>query len=438
MFHDQENPIEPEYVITQTEYRYNGTYGTGKTEPPKRRSLLWLWIVLAAVFVGSTVSILEHIASQTDTKPNTESAAADPVSSVEDNASFGRNPEGLQAILPTQLPTEDMGEKKDNELVIMDAPAAVPNIPQGSGLSLQAIYKKVSPSAVSVTALTSRGKTHGSGIIMTDSGYIITNCHVIEGGESLIVTLFDGRSCEADLVGKDEASDLAVLQIYTDGLTPAEFGNSDRVQVGDAAIAIGDPLGLELRGTMTEGIISAINRDLTVEGRLMTLLQTTAALNEGNSGGPLINCYGQVVGINTAKIGKFYSGGVEALGFAIPINTAKEIIDQLITQGFVSGRAALGVDTTVLDSQYRFFYDLPEGLYVTEVPEGSFAWQIGLRRGDTITSLAGVEIKTEEDLIAFLSQYKPGDAVKIEVYRSHRVLEGELVLMEAGEDGATP
>ncbi len=431
MFHDQENPIEPEFTVTETEYRYNGTYGTGKTQPPKRRGYVWLWILLAAVFAGSTMSLLERLASRAETKPVEDVAVPNALSATEPNG-FERYPQGLQAVEAPQAPASDGGEKKDNQLIISNTPTAVPNVPQTGGLSLQEIYKKVSPSTVSITAATAKGKTYGSGIIMTDSGYIITNCHVVENGQNLTVTLYDGRACEADLVGKDEASDLAVLQIFTHGLTPAEFGNSDQVQVGDAAVAIGDPLGLELRGTMTEGIISAINRDLTVEGRPMTLLQTTAALNEGNSGGPLINCYGQVVGINTAKIGSFYSDGVEALGFAIPINTAKEIIDQLIAVGFVPGRPSLGVETTVLDSQYRFFYDLPEGLYVTEVPEGSFAWQIGLRRGDTITSLAGVKIKTQEDLNTVLSQYKPGDAVKIEVYRSHRELQGELVLQEAG------
>ncbi len=428
MFHDHENPVEPEFIPTGVEQRYNGTYGTGRTNPPKRHGCCLVWVLLAAVLVGSTVAVFSRLSERADTKTKGPGLTADTLDATDSSA------EGLQAVEQPHEPTQASPEKGGDteKLTISQSPEAVPNVPQAGGLSLQEIYSKVSPSAVSITAVSHRGTAYGSGIIMTDSGYIITNCHVVDEGLSLTVTLYDGRACEAVLVGKDATSDLAVLQIFAQGLTPAEFGNSDQVRVGDAAVAIGDPLGLELRGTMTEGIISAINRDLTIEGKHMTLLQTTAALNEGNSGGPLINCYGQVIGINTAKIGSYYNGGVEALGFAIPINTAKEIIDQLIAVGYVPGRPSLGVETTVLDSQYRFFYDLPQGLYITEVPEDSHAWQIGLRRGDTITSVAGVDVSDQEDLNAVLSGYEAGDTVTITIYRSHRMYQGELILQESG------
>ena len=158
---------------------------------------------------------------------------------------------------------------------------------------------------------------------MTADGYIITNCHVIEDGDTPQVLLQNDDSYQAAIIGSDETSDLAVLKIDADGLTPAEFGDSDALQVGDAVVAIGDPLGTQLRGTMTDGIISAINRDLAFDGRTLTLLQTNAALNSGNSGGPLINMQGQVIGINTMKLSATYSAtAVEGLGFAIPISTA--------------------------------------------------------------------------------------------------------------------
>ena len=209
-------------------------------------------------------------------------------------------------------------------------------------LSLQRIYEKMSPSVVSIIATLKNGTATGTGIIMSESGYIITNHHVIEGAGQLSVLTHDDQQYPAELIGSDTISDLAVLRIEADGLTAAEFGDSGSLRVGDSVVAIGDPLGIQLRGTMTSGIISAINRDLTVEDRKMTLIQTDAALNSGNSGGPLINCYGQVIGINTMKMGSYYAGtSVEGLGFAIPISVAKPIIDELLENGYAGVRTPL-------------------------------------------------------------------------------------------------
>lgn len=433
MFHNTQNPLEPEYspLSDDRQERYNGFYETGNTTPPKRHGPLLACVLVLAVLCGSIISSLAH------EKPNKQPPASTaPVALASGNHLEDKklNPIPTEASVST-APTEDAKQPEEttpsSELHITDSPESVPNTTQEGGLSLQEIYQKASPSAVSISATSRTGKASGSGIIMSETGYIITNCHVVEGASDLTVSLYDGRSCDAQLIGKDTTSDLAVLKISAQGLTAAEFGDSDRVQVGDIAVAIGDPLGIELRGTMTEGIISAINRNLTIEGRSMTLLQTTAALNEGNSGGPLINCYGQVVGINTAKIGSTYRSGVEGLGFAIPINTAKEIVDQLISTGFVPGRPSLGVETTVLEYQYRVFYDLPEGLYVSRVERDSPAWNTGLRKGDTILSIDGNRIRSQEDLNSILSGYKAGDTVNILIYRSRRQYQGELVLQEA-------
>lgn len=321
----------------------------------------------------------------------------------------------------------------DTELLISETPEAVANPLQSGGLSLQEIYRKVSPSVVSITATQADGSSYGSGIVMSQSGYIITNCHVVDDAYHLTVTLSDERVYDAQLVGKDSASDLAVLHIDGENLTAAEFGDSSQAQVGDAVAAIGDPLGIELRGTMTEGIISAINRNLTIQGRTLTLIQTTAALNEGNSGGPLINCYGQVIGINTAKIGGYSSGaGVEGLGFAIPIHVAKEVIDQLIETGYVPGRPSLGVEITVPDLQYRLYFNVPDGLYVTDVDEGSNAWSAGLRSGDVILSVSGYRVTSEDDLTAALGGFSVGDTVNLILYRSGRQLTADVILQEAG------
>ena len=181
--------------------------------------------------------------------------------------------------------------------------------------------------------------------------------------------------------------------VCPDGMVYATFGDDRSLRVGDAVVAIGDPLGIRLRGTMTDGIISAISRDLEVDGRVMTLLQTNAALNSGNSGGPLINCYGQVIGINTLKIGVFTdNAGAEGLGFAIPSTTVKEIADQLIAQGYVSGRPAIGITGEPVSSFYQFYYNLPAGLYITNVEYGSDARKKGIEQGDILMSIDGNRI----------------------------------------------
>ena len=193
------------------------------------------------------------------------------------------------------------------QLTITQSPAGVPTVAsdEAGALSLQEIYRRCIGSVVSIVTVTPSGKASGTGIIMSADGYVITNHHVIENAQAVSVLTSDSREYSASIIGSDETSDLAVLKVEADGLQAAEFGDSSVLQVGDSVAAIGDPLGTTLRGTMTDGIISAINRDLTVNDRTMSLIQTNAALNNGNSGGPLINCYGQVIGINTMKMSNF-------------------------------------------------------------------------------------------------------------------------------------
>jgi len=234
---------------------------------------------------------------------------------------------------------------------------------------------------------------------------------------------------DASLVGSDPISDLAVLHIEADGLVPAEFGDSTVLRVGDSVVAIGDPLGIELRGTMTNGIVSAINRDVTTGGRTLTLIQTNAALN---SGGPLINCYGQVIGINTMKMGDIASSsGVEGLGFAIPSSTVKEITDQLISQGYVSGRPSLGLSGEAVSSFYQFYYRLPSGMYLESVEEGCDADLKGLEPGDILISVDNVRVTSTAELETLLSNYSVGDSVQIIIYRAGHQYSAQLTLHEA-------
>ena len=333
-----------------------------------------------------------------------------------------------------QQPTQGAYVGSGTRLNIVSAPESSDTTfsDEEDALCLQDIYSSVIDSVVSISSMTSSGTSSGTGIIMSSDGYVITNHHVITGALVISVLTNDNQEFEAALVGSDEMSDLAVLKIDARGLQAAEFGDSSKLRVGDSVVAIGDPLVVQLRGTMTNGIISAINRDLTVGDRTMTLIQTNAALNNGNSGGPLINCYGQVIGINTVKMSSYYSASatVEGLGFAIPISVAKPIIDELIENGYVAGRPAIGISGDSLPSYYRTYYRLPDGVYVTSVNEGSDAKAKGIREGDIVTAINGEKICSIDELNTVKNQYAAGDEVTLTVYRSGTYYEVTVTLID--------
>lgn len=285
-----------------------------------------------------------------------------------------------------------------------------------TALTYQEIYAKCLPSTVSITVVTSEGVGTGTGIVMTEDGYILTCNHVIDGASTCQVTTSDDETYDALLVGGDAQTDLAVLKIDAQGLTPAEFGDSDELTVGDEALAIGDPLGTTLRGTLTNGIISAINRNVTVNNYSMTLLQTTAALNSGNSGGPLINIYGQVVGVNNMKMNSS-TVTVEGLGFAVPTSVVSEIVPILSADGAVS-RPVLGITCLGIDEDTAALYDYPvTGLLVSTVDENSDAYAQGLLAGDYITAVNGTAVVSVTDVKAIISDLSIGDTVELSIYR---------------------
>lgn len=332
--------------------------------------------------------------------------------------------------------TEQTPPPEQNNAVELEQTPSLPGAENylteaGDALSLQAIYEKSIPSVASIICELRGGFATGTGIVMSEDGYVITNFHVIDGATSIQVLLYDNQYYEAELIGGDEPTDLAVLKIQADDLIPAEFGDSDVLRVGDQVVAIGDPLGTELRGTMTDGIVSAINRDLEINGRHMTLIQTNAALNSGNSGGPLINCYGQVIGINTVKMSGYTSTAtVEGLGFAIPVSIAKPIIDELISRGYISGRPAIGIEGVTLDMRTQFFYDLPSGIGVISVEEGSDAEAKGLLPDDVIVSFNGERVNTVEELAAAREGCAAGDTVDLIIFRNGTYYELPVVLMD--------
>lgn len=408
-----------EKEFTLEEQQENNVYRTGRTHPQKSYGGIIAVLIAALIFLGGIVSVLGMMNVRIFQQMNK--------SKEEDT--------GVQfAYQPTtslELEAEDSvteATETDTGLAISDSPESVDNIPQAGGMSLQDIYVKAIDSVVSISCSTGTG----TGVVLTADGYIVTNCHVVDGGSQLSVLFSDQTTLPATLVGMDAVSDLAVLYVQAEDLTPAEFGDSSNLRVGDSVVAIGDPLGMELRGTMTDGIVSAINRDITTGGRTMTLIQTNAALNSGNSGGPLLNCYGQVIGINTMKMGDQMSyAGVEGLGFAIPSTTVKQIVDQLMEQGYVSGRPALGFEAQTVTGFDQLYYHIPQGVYITEVDEGSAAEDLGLMPGDILLQFNGLRITSTEALAECLYSLNAGDSVEILIYRSGKQYTAKLTLEEA-------
>ena len=387
----------------------DGCYGTGCTEPPKSHGVLITMLLVAVIFLGGIVTALSilniRMFQELNRKKDKDLAISFAVEETQP-------PQAVQATGAAQPGQNDV------TIDLHSSPESLANTPE-NGISLQEIYEKNIPSVASITSVASGGTSTGTGVVISESGYLVTNYHVIENAAASTVQLTDGRELTAGVVGTDPISDLAVLFVDAENLTPAQLGNSEVLRVGDAVVAIGDPLGSSFRGTMTDGIISAINRNVTVNGRTMNLIQTNAALNSGNSGGPLINCYGQVIGINTMKIGAFTDkSGVEGLGFAIPSATVKEVVNQLIRQGYVSGRPWLGIQGESFSPFYQHFYRMPAGLYITEVEAGSPAALAGIQEGDLLLTMDGESVTGPDTLNRLLYAHQVGDSVELTVYRN--------------------
>ena len=321
-------------------------------------------------------------------------------------------------------------------------PSAAPAVstPSSNTMSVSEVVSAVSDSVVAIntevtmevpgffTTQQATGTAAGSGVIISEDGYILTNNHVIEDATKISVTLKNGESYDATLIGADAQTDLAVIQIQAEGLSAATIGSSASLEVGDETIAIGNPLG-ELGGTVTNGIVSALDRQITVDDHTMTLLQTNAAINPGNSGGGLFNNRGELIGIVVAKS----SGvGVEGLGFAIPIDNAMTVASDLIENGYVTGRGELGVSVIdIQDARTAFYYRVPNnGVYIASVTQGSAAERAGLKIGDGIIAVNGTEISSADELSAQLALNKAGDTVELKILRDGATLNIPVTLQE--------
>ena len=428
-YDDSLSPRDPEIeYANQAHSVREGYYGTGDTTPPKDHVGVISLVLILLVSLSSLLGVLSLMNIQVFREPQPTELSA-PVS-------FYVSADGvLTAELEPREPTvtePPVLEGINTKLQITASPQSLENISEVPGaISWQDVYEKVLPSVVSITCHDGLTTSSGTGVIMDSGGYIITNAHVVEDAVSIRVLLTDGRELTARCVGADMLSDLAVLRVTASGLVPAVFGDSDKLRVGDEVVAIGDPLGVELRGTMTNGIISGINRDIKSGNRTLTLMQTTAALNTGNSGGPLVNCYGQVVGINTMKIGDYASeGGVEGLGFAIPITSVQTILEQLASKGYVAGRPDLGLKGQEISTFYQFYYRMPAGILITEVAEGSSAAQQGLRRGDILLTLDGVAVTNPDILQEITYASTVGQELQATIYREGREIPLTLIMGE--------
>ncbi|MBQ8966007.1 trypsin-like peptidase domain-containing protein [Ruminococcus sp.] len=333
--------------------------------------------------------------------------------------------------------TENAVDRKDlPTLEQLAAPADAMKVPD--------IIEKMSPSVVGISCITNKGIATGSGIVLSEDGYIITNAHVIKDAQSISVVLppfygdedttQDELTYTAENIGKDTQTDLAVLKIEHNNLQKAEIGRSADVQVGELAIVIGNPLGLDLANTATSGIISAKDRTITVEDITMKVFQTDASINGGNSGGALINAYGQVVGITSAKVA---SADVEGLGFAIPIDDALPIVSDLMAYGYVTGRPSLGITGADITAAYSSYYGIPQGFLVKTVTADSGAYKAGIQENDIIIAINDNVVNGIVQLNDVKNQFKPGDTVTLTVYRNRKKLDIDVVLDEATGENET-
>ncbi len=389
------------------------------------------------------------------------------VSSIELYKMFGMKNTDWTGDKNTASAADSTAEESEKESIKAESTAPIGNsgaswmsmAAPGDAMSIPDIVDKALPSVVGISAIFEytekfswgfyqyNGDTQqipgtGTGIVMNEDGYIITNAHCIYDstngcGKAVAVNVVMGdeeeTEYEAQIVGYDLETDLAVLKIEAEGLTPAEFGDSDNLRVGELVVAIGNPLGFELFGTTTCGIVSALNREVTISEKEMTLIQTDTAINSGNSGGPLLNCYGQVIGINSAKISSNYASGgasVEGLAFAIPITDANEIITDLIEHGYVVGRPQIGITSTDVDEEMAQRFNMPQGVYVYSVTPGSAAEKAGIRQGDIITGIQGETVKNTDELNKIKDEYDAGETITLTIVRSGETLELTLTLQE--------
>lgn len=395
-------PTVPPQANANGEYSWNFADYGGGAKPKKRSAAKVVFSILGGFLSVAVVgfAIYGVVALIGNTDISAPPAVTDSAENDDNNA---------------------LAEEDASGLKISDVPDTTANdsVSLNGELSTQQIYQKVNPSVVGIVSYVQSGgwnsSSQGSGIIMSSDGYIITNAHVIKSTQGVKAVLSNGEEYEATVIGSDSKTDLAVLKIEADNLTPAEFGNSDQTVVGEKVVAIGNPGGLEFAGSISQGIVSAVNRPLkSSTGITMECIQTDAAINPGNSGGALVNEFGQVIGINSAKIA---ATDYEGIGFAIPISTAKPIIDDLIENGMVTGRAKIGITIDVISEMQSKINAIPTGVCIVTIEEGSDIANKGVLPYDIITHVDGEKVDSASQLFDILNERRPGDELRLTIFR---------------------
>lgn len=421
-----EGSMKPVAVHKPNEYIYNDSAAEKSGSGKSKGGMIAFGIIacLLATFVVSVISISAYIAI---TERRAQSTA--PGTSPDDANSYvfpqtGAESHDKQDVPKTPLKDSEPGMQLNTE-------RSYPSLEQlaapEDALGLPDIYDKASPSVVGVSCTLQRGSATGTGIILSEDGYIITNAHVVEDAVSIMIVDYRLNEYEAEVVGADAQTDLAVLKVEASGLVPCEFGRSSDLRIGELAVVIGNPLGMDLYGTMTFGIISGLNRTITIGENKMTLIQTQASINRGNSGGPLINAYGQVIGVTSAKVNTAYG---EGLGFAIPIDEALPIIDDLMEYGYVTGRPMIGISGEDITYIMSLYYRLPQGVCVRFVTPESGAETAGIKAGDIIIGVNDTAITTMDELTEAKNQFQAGDTVTLNIYRDGLSINIDVILSE--------
>jgi len=437
---DKKIRSEGDYLNEPTTYDSNSYEfkSESSSKPMKKKSGTFLKIAVIilplAIGIAAGIQVYKFL---NETKDELAEFSGDPSKSV-------------SKVIDTD--SEDVSEAKASPSLIELASRAdakpLPDIVDSimpSVVGVASTFEFQSPQTFSFFGWNSEPQTQqlratGTGFIITDDGYIVTNAHVVfdeeyNAGKAIEVSVLfsDETEHEANIIAYDTETDIAVLKVDETGLKPAELGDSDELRVGELVIAVGNPLGFDLFGTVTSGIVSALNRKIDINEKNMKLIQTDAAVNNGNSGGPLLNSCGQVIGINSAKMSSSYSSNsasVEGLCFAIPIKEAKDIIDDLINYRYVTGRPQMGINSTDISEAMSRYWDIPVGVYVRFVKEGSAADLAGVMVGDVIIDIEGEAVSTAKELNEVINRFKAGDTITLTVSRKGEDTRIKLTLQE--------
>lgn len=410
-------------VIKMNEYNFNIEEiedGAGNMLPtpapkkPKKHIGLKITASLMAMALVSAGSI--GIYSQFADKPSNNVQTAENVSESDDKAVKAENMGMINNADDNSkvLDTEEIVEKVLPSVVGIESEFSIPEDYQNSFFGFGMMEQQQNPVGT------------GTGVVISEDGYIVTNAHVIYDSEhgyglasKISVLLSDDSTNEAEVIGYDVDCDLAVLKIEAEGLTAAEFGNSDELRLGESVTAIGNPLGFDLMNTVTKGIVSGLNRSITINDKSMNLIQTDAAINSGNSGGPLINKYGQVIGINSSKLSSTYgSASIEGIGFAIPSNETAAIVKDLMEFGYVTGKPQLGISCQNVTETVSQMYNMPIGVYIVEVTPDGAADKANLKSGDILIKADGETITNTEELNAKKNLHKAGEEMELTFVRN--------------------